>query len=230
MAGVRPADRAGARCIGGRPVERCVARGTPGAEPGSEVLGMHRWSRSGSRPGWALSASAVARPPGPGRHRRASSVKVTPNQGLKTARPSPSAARPPQDLRRQAPDLVRHRVHRRRPGPDEPRHRHPPLRHHARQGPPGQPQRHLQLPLPPHDRDHRRRLLRHGRARHLRHRRRDRPGPGHRRAHHLQDARRRPHRPPARRRRTTTTADRRAATGSPRRSGARAATPGGCSR
>ena len=28
----------------------------------------------------------------------------------------------------------------------------------------------------------------HGRARHLRHRRRDRPGTGHRRAHHVQDA------------------------------------------
>ncbi len=54
------------------------------------------------------------------------------------------------------------------------------------QRPTGQLHRLVQLPVPPHDGHHRRRLLRHGRPHHVRHRRRGRPGAGHGRAHHLQ--------------------------------------------
>ncbi len=216
MAGVRPAEGPGAAAyregLGGKMRRPGVSRESTGfGGP------RHAWVvASGSRPGRGcrrcrhrLSGAGRGRRP-----RRQGHTRPGPD-----ARPDGDRQRPwpPEVPQGQPPDLVRHRVHRRRPGPDEPGHGHPALRHLERPCPPGRSQRLVQLPVPPHDGHHRRRLLRHGRPHHVRHRRRGRPGSGHGRAHHLQ-GRRRP-RPPRRPR-----ADRQ----QPFRR--RAATPGGCSR
>src|SRR5580693_1322294 len=80
MAGVRPADRAGARCIAGCPVERCIARVSSGA--GSEVVGMHRWSATLVALAGAVGVAVPALPAQAGTS--GLFVKVTPSQGLKT--------------------------------------------------------------------------------------------------------------------------------------------------
>ena len=146
----------GARCFAAsRWKDASPGAPVPGVEPGSEVLGMHRWSlawRQSPWPGssvppcWPFGAPAGPRPGPP-----AWSSRSPPARASRPARRSPSAAGASRSRPAAAPDLVRHRVHRRRPGPGEPRHRHPSLRHHARPGPQGQPNGHLQLPLPPHD-------------------------------------------------------------------------------
>ena len=142
---------------------------------------------SGSRPGRGSSVL----PSSPFRRRPAPPglvVKVTPDQGL-AARPDGHRQRPrPPEVPQGSPRTwfvtectaaVRGRMN---PATDTP---HCDISN--AQCPPGQSQRLVQLPVPPHDRHHRRRLLRNGRLRHVRHRRRGRPGTGHRRAHHLQD-------------------------------------------
>ena len=56
------------------------------------------------------------------------SVHVSPSRGLVDGQGVTVSGRGPgPDLRRQAPDLVRRRVHRIRPAPHEPLHRHPAL-------------------------------------------------------------------------------------------------------
>ena len=210
------------RCIGSGTVEdrRPGRSGVLGNEPDSEVLGMQRWT-VGAPPWlgcWALPCSPRRPKPAPQHGRQGVPAKAS-----RPVRWSPSAGmacrRPPAT----APDLVPGRVHGCRPGPDRPLDRHAPLRHHPRPGHQG-PNGHLHRPLPADDRDHRRRLTAARRASDLRHRRRHRPGHGHRREHQLQerhpgDAGSTSHRPPADRRLLTATRLRR-----------RAATPGGCSR
>ena len=157
---------------------------------GSEVLacigGRQRrssWPACCPAPSWAAwSASAASAAATAG-----ISVRVTPDRGLVDGQTVTLTGR---GLARSSggkpADLVRRRMHRRRPGPDEPLHRHPALRHHGRPGDPGPHQRHLHRPLPRRDRDHRRRLLRDAGPRLVRHRGGERPGPGHRREDHLQ--------------------------------------------
>ena len=141
--------------------------GSPGGRSGSEVFCMHRWSAAAVTAAGLVGPALLAAPAPAGA--AGISVKVTPEpRPRRRADRHRQRPRPPRVGRGQPADLVRHRVHRRRAGPDEPLHRHPALRHHRGPAAARRPQRHLLGPLPGHDRDHRRRLLRHARARHLR--------------------------------------------------------------
>ncbi len=125
------------------------------------------------------------------------SIKVTPNRDLVNGQAVTVSGR---GLARtddgDEPDLVRHRVHRRRTRAHEPDDRHAALRRDRRPGRPGRPQRDVLHQVPGPQRDRRRRLLRHPRPRQLRHRRRDGQGPGHRRQDQLRHPEQRRRRPP----------------------------------
>ena len=219
-AGVRPADGPG-----GGALYRGVPRwkdASPGVPRESTGFGGPRHApvvRGGRRRGggrgccrsWPLPAPAGA---------AGLVVKITPDQGLKAGQtvtvsghglPKSSGGSSQTWFVTECTAAVRGRMD---PATDTP---HCDITHARPSG--SAPDGTFTLPLPPDDGHHRRRLLRHGRARHLRHRRRDRPGTGHGRARSPSRLRRRRRRPPRPDRPTT---------GPPLRR--RAATPGGCSR
>ncbi len=122
-----------ARCIGAAG-GKMPAPGSLGKRAGFGGSRHARWwTYGGGRPGWARSARRSCSRPSPAQRRGTAGmvVKVTPGSGPLNGqighrqRPWPA-----QSAGDQPPDLVRHRVHRRRPGPGGPLHRHPPLRHH----------------------------------------------------------------------------------------------------
>ena len=126
---IAPPDLGGARRTASSAVE-CRCPGCPG-RTGPEVLGMYRRRAAAvTWAAWGCRGACLVSPPAAPRESRSTSPLSRPGQ-RQERRHGP---RPGSDLRRQAPDLVPVRVHRRRPGPDESLHRHPPLRRHRSKG------------------------------------------------------------------------------------------------
>ena len=162
-----PLTRRGARCIAGRPDGMMRRPGSPGGRIRvRRSVGMYRWSAAAI----ILAGLVVRRSGGAGacgRRRRASRSRSPRTGASSTARPSRSAAAAwPESAGGSRSTWFATECTAAVQGPDEPLR---PTRPTATSPTPGPlhvaPQRHLLGPLPRRDRDHRRRLLRHPRAR-----------------------------------------------------------------
>ena len=129
-AGVRPAGGPGPRRSGRARWRDAVARG--GSRESTGFGGpRHAWVVASGEVALAGTVGGFAVLAFPAQAGAAGLVvKVYTRRGA-CARPDGDRQRPrpPEVPQGQPADLVRHRVHRRRPGSDQPRHGHPPLRH-----------------------------------------------------------------------------------------------------